>query len=68
MKKITRSLVNLSDIPEEFHSNELIVGHRLYTYAEFHIDNDEKDDLTLWLRKKYPTINRKNSFLIYIDK
>ena len=68
MKRITRSVVNLSEIPEIFHSNELLLGHKLHTYAEFHIDNNETDDLTLWLREKYPTINRKNSFLIHINK
>jgi hypothetical protein len=72
MKKITRSVIKLSEIPEELAmSNEFIVRHIenniIHTYAEFHIDGDEHDALTLWLLDKYPTLKRKISFLIHID-
>ena len=72
MKTITKSVIKLSEIPEELAmSNEFIVRHIesniIHTYAEFHIDGDENDDLSLWLLDKYPTLKRKISFLIHID-
>jgi hypothetical protein len=68
MKTITKSVVMLSEIPEHLQQNEVLQGHKLHTYAEFHIDDSEQDDLTLWLLSKYPTLKRKISFLIHIDK
>jgi hypothetical protein len=68
MKKITRSVIKLSELPEQLQSNEVFDGHKINTYAEFHIDNSEKDELSLWLIEKYPTITMKVSFLIHIDK
>lgn len=68
MKKITKSVIKLSEIPEHLQSNEIFNGHKIHTYAIFHIDDSEKeDDLTKWLVQTYPTIKRKNSFLIQID-
>jgi hypothetical protein len=66
MKTITKSVIQLSDIPEHLQKNEVLQGHKKQTYAEFHIDNSEKDELTLWLLSKYPTLKRKISFLIHI--
>jgi hypothetical protein len=40
----------------------------MHTYAIFHIDDSEETKLSLWLIKNYPTIKRKISFLIHIDK
>ena len=57
----------LSEIPEHLQQNEVLQGHKLHTYAEFHIDDSEQDELTLWLLSKYPTLKRKISFLIHID-
>lgn len=68
MKKITRSVINLSEFPEHLQTNKIFNGHKIHTYAEFHIDDYEEDDLSLWLINKYPTIKRKISFLIHIDK
>jgi hypothetical protein len=68
MKKITRSVIKLSEIPEHLQKNEIFKGHKIYTYAEFHIDIDWEDELSLWLIKTYPTITKKISFLIHIDK
>ena len=68
MKKITRSVIKLSELPENLQSSEVFNGHKIHTYAEFHIDDSEKDELSLWLIKTYPTINKKISFLIHIDK
>ena len=68
LKTITKSVINLSDIPKHLQENELLKGHKKHTYAEFHIDNSEKDELTFYLLSKYPTLNRKISFLIHIDK
>jgi len=66
MKQITKSVIKLSEIPE--HLQEMFNGHKIHTFAEFHIGNFEYDELTLWLIEKYPTIKRKISFLIHIDK
>lgn len=68
MKKITRSVIKLSEIPEHLQGNEVFNGHKIHTYAIFHINNTEQDELTLWLVDKYQTIKRKISFLIHIDK
>jgi hypothetical protein len=68
MKKITRSVIKYSEIPEHLQNNEIFNGHKVHTYAIFHIDDCEQDDLTKWLVEKYPTIKRKISFLIHIDK
>jgi hypothetical protein len=67
MEKITKSVIKLSDIPKHLQSNEVLQGYKIHTYAEFHIDNSEQDDLTLWLLSQYPTLKRKTSFLIHIN-
>jgi hypothetical protein len=67
MRTITKSVINLSEIPEELQKNELLLGHKKYTLVEFHIDDSENDLLTLWLLNSYPTLKRKISFFIYID-
>lgn len=68
MKTITRSVIKLSELPEHLQTNEIFERHKIHTYAEFHIDGTEDDELTMWLVDKYPTIKRKISFLIHIDK
>jgi hypothetical protein len=68
MKTITKSVIKFSDIPEHLQINKIFDGQKIHTYAEFHIDDSEKDDLTLWLISEYPNIKRKISFLIHIDK
>jgi hypothetical protein len=67
MKKITRSVIKLSELPENLQKNEVFNGHKIHTYAEFHIDDLDKDPLSLWLIENYPTIKQKISFLIHID-
>jgi hypothetical protein len=68
MKRIIKSVIKLSDIPQHLQQDEILQGHKVHTYAEFHIDDSEKDELTLWLLNQFPTIKRKTSFLIHIDK
>jgi hypothetical protein len=68
MYTITKSVIKLSEIPEVLQQNPMLVGHKVNTYAEFHIDDSEDDDLTMWLINKYPTLKRKISFLIHINK
>jgi hypothetical protein len=68
METITKSVIKLSELPEDLQKDEIFNGHKIHTYAEFHIDDTEQDDLTLWLIKNYPTIKQKISFLIQIDK
>lgn len=67
MKTITKSVIKLSDIPEELHEHLLCGPSVVPTYEEYHIDNSEPDALTSWLIEKYPTLKRKISFLIHID-
>jgi hypothetical protein len=67
MKRIIKSVIKLSDIPQHLQQDEILQGHKVHTYAEFHIDDSEKDELTLWLLNQFPTIKRKTSFLIHID-
>ena len=66
MEKITRSVIKLSDMPEELQKR--FINYPVHTYAEFHIIGDENDDISLWLIDNYPTLKRKISFLIHIDK
>ena len=68
MKKITKSVIKLSEIPEHLQINKVFSEPHSHTYAEFHIDDSEQDELTLWLTNKYPTLKREISFLIHIDK
>jgi hypothetical protein len=68
MRRITKSVIKLSDIPQHLQQDEILQGHKVHTYAEFHIDDSEKDELTLWLLNQFPTIKRKTSFLIHIDQ
>jgi hypothetical protein len=68
MKQITKSVIKLSEIPEHLQKDEILQGHKVHTYAEFHIDDSEQDELTLWLLSQYPTLKRKTSFLIHIDQ
>ena len=65
MKKITKSFIKLSEIPPVFKTHETLNGHKLYTYAEFHIDDEDngKDEFRKWLIQTYPTIKQKISFL-----
>ena len=72
MKTITKSVIELSEIPEGLRQYivagfDLHTGHNVHSYLEFHIGDDEYDALTLWLLYKYPTLKRKISFLIHID-
>jgi hypothetical protein len=67
MKQITKSVIKLSEIPEHLQKDEILQGHKAHTYAEFHIDDSEQDELTMWLLSQYPTLKRKTSFLIHID-
>ena len=41
MKTITKSVIKLSEIPEELQKNKALLGHKEHTYAEFHIDDYE---------------------------
>ena len=68
MKTLTKSVIKLSDMPEHLQNSSGLSNYKIHTYAEFHIDDSEKDELTLWLLSKYPTLKRKISFLIHIDK
>ena len=68
MKQITKSVIKLSEIPQHLQQDPVLQGHKVHTYAEFHIDDSEQDQLTLWLLSQYPTLKRKASFLIHIDK
>lgn len=68
MKKITKSVIKLSELPDELQKNKIFIGHKIHTYAEFHIDETEKDEISLWLLNKYTTLKQKISFLIHIDK
>lgn len=67
MKKITKSVIKLSELPKHLQNDEIFDGHKIDTYAIFHIDDSEETELSLWLIKNYPTIKRKISFLIHID-
>ena len=66
--EVTKTVIKLSEIPEELQKHDILLGHKVYTYLEVHIDDSENDALTLWLLSKYPTLKKKISFFIKIDK
>ena len=67
MYKITRTVIDLSDIPVKLRKNSLIPKIK-HSYAEFHYSKeDEDDELTTYLIKTYPSLKRKTAFLIYIN-
>jgi hypothetical protein len=68
MYKITKTVFDLSEIPEVLQQHPLLVGHKIHTFVELHINGSDFDDLEMWLTAICPTIKRKISFLIYIDK
>jgi hypothetical protein len=71
MYKITRTVIDLSDIPVKLRKNPIFKNVKVHTYIECHMEGKgkESDDiLTAWLRETYPTLSRKISFLIHIDK
>lgn len=67
MERITKSVIKLSEIPEDLQKCEELIGHKIHTYQEFHIDNSDPTPIDSWLLEKYPTLKRKISFLIHID-
>jgi hypothetical protein len=67
MKKVTRSVIKLSELPQHLREDDMFIGHKIHTYAEYHIDDLCDDPLSLWLIENYPTIKQKISFLIHID-
>lgn len=70
MKTIIKTTIALSEIPKEFHNHKLLKRQRIHTYVECHLPKKSKepdDELTAWLRKTYPNLSRKISFLIHID-
>lgn len=68
MKQIRKKVIKLSEFPSNLQKNDIFIGHKIHTYAEFHIDESESDDLTTWIVNKYPELKNENSFLIHIDK
>jgi hypothetical protein len=71
MQRITRSVIKLSELPQHLQKDKIFFGHKTHTYAEYHVgklDIAMKNKLALYLVEKYPTITRKISFLIHIDK
>lgn len=68
MKKITKYVIDYSDIPEELTEGHWINDYTCQdSYVEAHIDVDEEDGLSLWLKQLYPELINEESFLIHID-
>lgn len=68
MYKITRTVIDLSSIPEEYREHDLLKGATMQTYSEFHYIKDIPDDeFTNYLMETYPSLKRMHAFLIYID-
>ena len=70
MYKITRTVIDLSDIPVKLRKSPIFKNVKVHTYIECHMEGKGKesdDTLTAWLRETYPTLTRKISFLIHIN-
>ena len=64
MYKITRTVIDLSDIPVKLRKNPIFKNVKVHTYIECHMEGKGKesdDTLTAWLRETYPN----NSYCIF---
>lgn len=67
LKTITKKVVSYCEIPEEIEKPIWIEEASNDAYVECHIEDDEDNELNIWLRETYPELVDEESFFIHID-
>lgn len=67
LKTITKKVVSYCEIPEELTEGHWISEYMNGCFVEVHLDDDEDDKLSMWLKEKYPELIDEDSFYIEMD-
>lgn len=67
LKTITKKVVSYCEIPEELTEEHWISEYMNGCFVEVHLDDDEDDKLSMWLKEKYPELIDEDSFYIEMD-
>lgn len=68
LETITKKVVSYCEIPEGIiPEGHWINEHGCDAYVECHIDDDEDDELSVWLKETYPELIDEESFFIHLD-
>lgn len=67
LKTITKKVVSYCEIPEELTEGHWISEYMNGCFVEVHLDDDEDDKLSMWLKEKYPELVDEDSFYIEMD-
>ena len=66
-KQITVKVLNYSDITKELTEGHWISDYKSGILVQVHLDDDEDDKLSMWLKEKYPELIDEDSFYIEMD-
>ena len=66
-KQIIVKVLNYSEIPKEFTEGHWISDYKSGILVQVHLDDDEDDKLSMWLKEKYPELVDEDSFYIEMD-
>jgi hypothetical protein len=67
LKEITKKVISYCEIPEELTEGHWISEHHNDAFVEVHLDDEEEDGLSLWIKENYPELVNEESFFIHID-
>ena len=67
LKQITKFVVSYCEIPESIEKPNWLMEHMCGAFVECHIDDEDNDELTVWLLSNYPELEHEDSFFIELD-
>ena len=67
LKQITGKVVSYCEIPEEITEGHWMSGNMNGCFVQVHLEEDEDDALSNWLKETYPELIEEESFYIEID-
>jgi len=69
IREIVKKVITYSDFPREEvkKQNLWIDEYPVGCFVECHLDDDEDDEISLWILENYPELQYEDSFLIEID-
>lgn len=68
LEKITKYVVSYCEIPEELTEDyQWLKEAACDSYVEAHVDDEETDELSIWLLERYPQLKDEESFFIHMD-
>ena len=69
LKKLSEKyVVSYCEIPEELTEEHWTSEYMSGCFVEVHIDEEDNDDeITTWIKEKYPFLVKEESFFIEID-